>query len=114
MNAAKIDLHLHLDGSLYLPWAWKTAVKRGVVEAECTFEEYYSRFHRRNFKTREEGMKRFDFPIDVMQTKEDLADAAYYLVQTLSSADVLCRDPICAAAAYKMRADAAGGGACGV
>ena len=84
MNAAKIDLHLHLDGSLYLPWAWKTAVKRGVVEAECTFEEYYSRFHRRNFKTREEGMKRFDFPIDVMQTKEDLADAAYYLVQTLS------------------------------
>ena len=29
-------------------------------------------------------MKRFDFPIDVMQTKEDLADAAYYLVQTLS------------------------------
>ena len=38
MNAAKIDLHLHLDGSLYLPWAGKTAVKRGVVEAECTFE----------------------------------------------------------------------------
>ena len=68
MNAAKIDLHLHLDGSLYLPWAWKTAVKRGVVEKECTFEEYYSIFHRRNFKTREEGMKRFDFPIDVMQT----------------------------------------------
>ncbi len=28
MNAAKIDLHLHLDGSLYLPWAWKTAVKQ--------------------------------------------------------------------------------------
>ena len=84
MNAAKIDLHLHLDGSLYLPWAWKTAVKRGVVETECTFEEYYSQFHRRNFKTREEGMKRFDFPVDVMQTKEDLADAAYYLVQTLS------------------------------
>ena len=49
MNAAKIDLHLHLDGSLYLPWAWKTAVKRGVVEAGSTFEEYYSRFHRRNY-----------------------------------------------------------------
>ena len=79
MNAAKIDLHLHLDGSLYLPWAWKTAVKRGVVEVECTFEEYYSRFHRRNFKTREEGMKRFDFPVDVMQTKEDLADALIIL-----------------------------------
>ena len=84
MSAAKIDLHLHLDGSLYLPWAWKTAVKRGVVEKECTFEAYYSIFHQRNFKTREEGMKRFDFPVDVMQIKEDLADAAYYLVQTLS------------------------------
>lgn len=41
MNTAKIDLHLHLDGSLNMRWAWQTAVKRGVVAPECTFEQYY-------------------------------------------------------------------------
>lgn len=89
MNTAKIDLHLHLDGSLHLPWAWRTAVKRGVVNPMCTFEEYYNTFHRRDFKSREEGMRRFDFPIDVMQTEEDLADAAYYLVRTLDEQGML-------------------------
>ena len=46
MNTAKIDLHLHLDGSLNMHWAWQTAVKRGVVAPECTFEQYYDQMHR--------------------------------------------------------------------
>lgn len=83
MQTAKIDLHLHLDGSLNLEWAWKTAVKRGVVAADCTFEQYYDRMHQKNFKTREEGFKKFDFPIAILQTEEDLHDGTLHLIETL-------------------------------
>ena len=39
MKTAKIDLHLHLDGSLYLPCAYETAIKRVLVPSDYTFEE---------------------------------------------------------------------------
>lgn len=88
MKYAKIDLHLHLDGSLNMPWAWETAKKRGVVAPDCTFEEYYDIMHRTEFRTREERMTRFDFPIAIMQTKEDLAASMYHLVETLAEKEV--------------------------
>lgn len=84
MKYAKIDLHLHLDGSLNLPWAWETAKKRGVVAPDCSFEEYYNKMHQKEFATREERMKRFDFPIAVMQTREDLEESIYHLIETLA------------------------------
>ncbi|MBR5268473.1 MAG: adenosine deaminase [Lachnospiraceae bacterium] len=88
MKYAKIDLHLHLDGSLYLPWAWETAKKRGVVAPDYTFDEYYHFMHRTEFKSREERMTRFDFPIAVLQTKEDLAAGIYHLIETLAEKDM--------------------------
>lgn len=89
MKYAKVDLHLHLDGSLNMPWAWETAKKRGVVAPDCTFEEYYRIMHRTEFKNREERFKRFDFPIAVMQTREDLAASIYHLVETLAEKELL-------------------------
>lgn len=83
METAKIDLHLHLDGSLHLPWAYETAIKRGVVPSVYSFEEYYERYYQKNFKDRTESIKKFDFPVSIMQTKEDIRDAVYYLVRTL-------------------------------
>lgn len=83
METAKIELHLHLDGSLYLPWAWQTAIKRGVVKPDCTFEEYYDIFHGKIMGDRQAGFKKFDFPCAVMQTREDLSDSIYYLIRTL-------------------------------
>lgn len=88
MKYAKIDLHLHLDGSLNLPWAWETAKKRGVVAPDCTFEEYYAMMHRTEFPNREERMKRFDFPIAIMQTREDLAASVYHLIETLAEKEM--------------------------
>ena len=54
MNTAKIDLHLHLDGSIYLPWAYKTAIKRNVISQDVSFEEYYNSYYFTEYKTREE------------------------------------------------------------
>ena len=88
MKYAKLDLHLHLDGSLNLQWAWKTAVKRGVVAPDCTFEEYYNRMHQTEFPNREERMKRFDFPIAIMQTREDLSASIYHLIATLAEKEL--------------------------
>ena len=82
MNYAKIDLHLHLDGSINLEWGWKTALKKGLVDPTCTFEEYYS-----NMYTRKEGanpMSMFDIPISVMQTHDELYEATYNLIQKLN------------------------------
>ena len=89
MKTAKIDLHLHLDGSLYLPWAYETAIKRGVVSSDYTFEEYYERYYQKNFKDRTESIKKFDFPVSILQTKEDISDAVYYLVRTLHEQEMI-------------------------
>lgn len=89
MNTAKVDLHLHLDGSLYLPWAYETAKKRGVVEESYTFEDYYNRFYQNKFKDRSESIKKFEFPIAILQTKEDISDAVYYLIRTLHEQEMI-------------------------
>ena len=83
MNTAKIDLHLHLDGSIYLPWAYKTAIKRNVISQDVSFEEYYNSYYFTEYKTREEGFKRFDIPLAVLQDYEDLMEATYILIKTL-------------------------------
>ena len=40
-RTALIDLHLHLDGSLDLPWAYRRSLEEGLLDRDCTFEEYY-------------------------------------------------------------------------
>ena len=84
MKTAKIELHLHLDGSINLVWGWKTALKRGVIDPQTTFEQYYEMMYRNDYPTREERMKKFEFPCAVMQEKEDLSDSIYYLAETLN------------------------------
>ncbi|MCF0114097.1 MAG: adenosine deaminase, partial [Erysipelotrichaceae bacterium] len=87
MITSKIELHLHLDGSLDLSWAYERAKKRGVIASDTSFEEYYDSWYRK-YPTREEGFKKFDIPIDIMQTKEDLHDAAYNMVKTLAEEEL--------------------------
>ena len=84
MNSAKVDLHLHLDGSLYMPWAYKKALERKVISEDCTFEEYYWSYFSTEYKTRVEGFKRFEIPISILQHYEDLSDATYTLIELLA------------------------------
>ena len=48
-----------------------------------SFEEYYNLMYKTDYKTREEGMKRFDLPIFVLQTKKNLFDGIYLLIKEL-------------------------------
>ncbi|MCF0109097.1 MAG: adenosine deaminase [Erysipelotrichaceae bacterium] len=84
MRTAYVELHLHLDGSIWLPWAYETALKRGVIEPDMTFQQYYDRMYFNDYKTREEGFKKFEYPCDVMQTREDLHDSVYHLIDQLN------------------------------
>lgn len=89
MNAAKIDLHLHLDGSLDLPWAYQTALKRKCIPEDWSFEQYYNFVYFNDYPTREERMKKFDIPISIMQTKEDLYQSIYKLIETLNEKEMV-------------------------
>ena len=42
MDTAKIDLHLHLDGSLNIMWAYKKALQRNVIDKDMSFEDFYN------------------------------------------------------------------------
>lgn len=83
MKNARIELHLHLDGSLDLPWAYKKSIERGVIPRETTFEEYYNMIHAPTIHHTEEGFKKFDLTCAVMQTAEDLEESIYNLIKQL-------------------------------
>ena len=42
MNTAKIELHLHLDGSLNLMWAYHKAIEYKTISQDMTFESFYN------------------------------------------------------------------------
>lgn len=88
MNYARVDLHLHLDGSLYLPLAHKAAIKSGVVKPDCTFEEYYDLNDITKAKSAAEAIKMFDFPLAVLQTEDQIIEGVYHLVKRLEQQEL--------------------------
>ena len=85
MNTAKIELHLHLDGSLNIMWAYKKAIERKVVEKQTTFEEFYNLLFSNNASHSAQSIKKFDLVCDLLQHKEDLFDATYDLARRLNN-----------------------------
>lgn len=84
MNYGRIDLHLHLDGSLYLPWAYEVSKREGVIDETVSYNDYYKMMYRTDYKTREEGFKKFEVTCDAMQTKEDLKMSIWHLIRILN------------------------------
>ena len=84
MNTAKVDLHLHLDGSLNIMWAYKKALLRNVIEPDMTFEEFYNLLYSNNGIHSAESIKKFELVCDVLQEKEDLEEAAYDLSRRMN------------------------------
>ena len=82
----KIDLHLHLDGSMLPETAWKLARERNIPMPADTLEEF------RNFivltadcKSVNEYLKRFEMPLSILQDRDSLARVTRELVSLLSA-----------------------------
>ena len=85
MNTAKVELHLHLDGSLNIKWAYKKAIEREVVDKNTTFEEFYNLLFSNNGSHSAQSIKKFDLVCDLLQYREDLFDATYDLARRLNN-----------------------------
>ncbi len=82
----KVDLHLHLDGSMLPESAWEMAAERGIALPAGTLEEF------RQFivvtadcRSVNEYLKRFEMPLQILQDKASLERTAYELVCLLAS-----------------------------
>ena len=84
MKLGKVELHLHLDGSLDLDTAYALAKSRNVIKDTMTFEEFKSNMTvPSNNPSLEECLKCFDFPIAIMQDREALELTTYTLIRNL-------------------------------
>ena len=79
MNTAKIDLHLHLDGSLNIGWAYKKALQRDVISKDTSFEDFYNLLFPQSKGFSYDSFKKFDLTCNLLQTYEDLFEATYDL-----------------------------------
>lgn len=84
MNTAKIDLHLHLDGSIDLDWAYKVAQRDKVFGYGLSFDDYYQSIYYSGYKSREEGFKKYELTCAVLQSKQNLFEATYNLGKKLA------------------------------
>jgi adenosine deaminase len=83
MQTARIDLHLHLDGSLNLKWVYDRAIRYGAISDGTSFEDFYHIVYANNTKDRALSIRKFELMCDVLQYREDLVEATRDLVQTL-------------------------------
>lgn len=78
----KIELHLHLDGSV--------RIKTSSELANISFEEAKKRMVvENNYGNLNEYLTKFDFPISLMQTKENLIRISKELAEDLVNDDVI-------------------------
>ena len=89
MNTAKIDLHLHLDGSLNIAWAYQKALQRNVIEKGASFEDFYDLLFSRNLAHSAESIRKFELVCDLLQTYEDLYDSTYDLCRRLNDSGII-------------------------
>jgi adenosine deaminase len=84
MNLGKVELHLHLDGSLDLETAYRLAMERNVIDQTWTMEQFKQKMTvPSDNPSLEECLKCFDFPIAIMQDKEALSECTYTLIRNL-------------------------------
>lgn len=82
----KLDLHLHLDGSMLPESAWEMAIERNIKLPANTLEDF------RKFiivtadcKSVNEYLKRFDMPLEILQDTKSIIRTARELVELLAS-----------------------------
>ncbi len=83
MKYARTELHLHLDGSLNILWAYKKSLERKAIDENMTFQEFYDILFSINLLEHKESLKKFDITCDCLQYYEDLFEATYLLATQL-------------------------------
>lgn len=90
MGYAKVDLHLHLDGSLDLETSYRLAKERHLVKEDCSLEEFSNQMIvPSDNPSLEEYLKCFDFPIAIMQDKAALEESVYALIRNLHQSGLI-------------------------
>lgn len=81
----KVDLHLHLDGSMLPESAWEMAAERGIELPADTLEDF-RRFIvvTADCRSVNEYLKRFEMPLQILQDRAALERTAYELVRLLA------------------------------
>lgn len=89
LSLPKIDLHVHLDGSLRPETILDIAQKDGVELKASTVEEVKELVHSgKKCKSLEVYLEAFDITLSVLQSRENLARAAYELVEDAAKENV--------------------------
>ena len=83
MNYAKIDLHLHLDGSVNIGWAYRKALAKKLIGENTSFEEFYDILFAKNIAHSALSITKFDLLCDMLQTYDELFEATYDLCKRL-------------------------------
>lgn len=81
----KIDLHLHLDGSLRPATVWELAQEQGIALPVASKEELVSFLQvPEDCQSLNEYLERFDLPLLVLQKAEALERVTYELIEDLA------------------------------
>ena len=82
----KVDLHLHLDGSMLPETAWELALERGIPMPADTLEEFRSFIIvTADCRSVNEYLKRFEMPLSILQDQPALTRVARELVELLAA-----------------------------
>lgn len=83
-NICKIDLHLHLDGSVLPETLWELAAAQGVKAPADSLEDYIQYIKvRRNCGSVNSYLEMFDLPVAVMQDFESISRITKELIELL-------------------------------
>lgn len=86
----KIELHLHLDGSLVLQDAWEMALQQGLVRQEDGFDSFCRQMQvPQSCRSLPEYLKCFELAKAILQTPEALERAAFSLLLSLSKQGII-------------------------
>lgn len=81
----KVDLHLHLDGSVLPETAWELAKERGIALPADNLEDFRSFIIvTADCRSVNEYLKRFEMPLSIMQDKPAITRIARELVELLA------------------------------